>query len=63
MYMQSHIFNMIDVNYVSFSVDFFPTVERDQMCKFYKERGLEVPKSGKVVISNLHYGKKFFFFF
>lgn len=58
LYMQSLRFNMVGVNYVSFSPAFFPTAERNQMCKFYKERGLEVPKPGKELVSNLHYGQK-----
>lgn len=35
---------------VSYSVliFLFTTDEREQMCTFYKERGLEVPKAGKV---------------
>lgn len=27
-------------------------VEREQMCNFYKERGLDIPKPGKIVSVN-----------
>lgn len=55
MYMQSHVFNIIGESNVAFILNLFSTAERDQMCNFYKERGLEVPKPGEIAISNLHY--------
>lgn len=46
----NRIFKVLYVCCVSFCWHFFPLVERDQMCSFYKERGLEVPKAGKIII-------------
>ena len=46
MYIYLDVFDITDVFNVC---SFLSTDEREQMCNFYKERGMEVPKPGKTI--------------